>query len=261
VTENEEWSRGGELHAKYMVKNNVIGHSESPARPHYTAEGDEAARNGNVYLAAATNYEYTYRDAIDGWMTGPFHMLGIIDPKLEVSGFGEYAEVFDRMRRYGATLDVHRGRTGTAQDVRFPLYYPRDGEVMPNLSYEGGESPDPLVTCSGYTVPTGPPIVLQLGIGDITPSVRRVTLRDESGGDLALCWYDETKYKTAPGSITLDLHDAIVVMPRQPLEAGEGYRVTIELASETHAWSFTAASGGRPQPRAGPHRGGQARVR
>lgn len=242
VTENGDWSRGGELHAKYMVMNNVIGHSQSPSRPHYTPEGNEAAANGNVYLMAATNYYGTYVDAIDSWMTGPFHMLPIIDPKLAVTGFGEYAADFDRWHRYGATLDVHRGKGEVPPGVRFPIYYPRDGQHIPNLSYDGGESPDPLVACPGYTEPTGPPVALQLGTGDITPDVRRTSFR-RGTTELAHCWFDETKYKSQPGQLGLDVRDAIVIMPRQPLTAGESYDVTIELADATYAWSFTALQG------------------
>jgi len=243
VTENAEWSRGGELHARYMVKNNVIGHSENPGNPHYTREGHEAAANGNVFLMAATNVFGTHRDAIDSWMTGPFHMLPIIDPHLKVSGFGEHAESFDRWHRYGATLDVHRGRDELPPDTRFPVHYPLDGGRLPNLTYDGGEFPDPLVTCTGYRPPTGAPVALQLGTGDITPKVRRTAFR-QGGTALAHCWFDETRYPTNPGRLTLDVRDAIIIMPRQPLVAGVTYTAEIELEDRTYTWSFVAGRDG-----------------
>jgi uncharacterized protein YkwD len=251
VTENDEWSRGGQLHAKYMVKNNVIGHSESPSRPFYTPEGNEAAANGNVYLASAsvgaTHWYRTYRHAIDAWMTGPFHMLGVIDPRLRVSGFGEYEEDIGEWHRYGATLDVLRGRGDVPAGVSYPVFYPADGGTIPNLSYDGGEFPDPLAApkCRAYTVPTGPPIALQLGTGQVTPKVKRTAFSDGSA-DLPHCWFDETTYGGSPGKEGLNMRDAIILMPKQPLDAGQRYSVTIEVNDQAYTWSFTADPDDRP---------------
>ncbi len=251
VTENPDWSHGGFLHARYMVKNNYIGHSESPGKPYYSKEGHEAAVNGNVFLSAATvgatQWYRTYRDAIDAWMTGPFHMLGIIDPRLRVSGFGEYEEDIQNWHRYGATLDVLRGREEVPPGVSYPVYYPVDGGIIPNLSYDGGENPDPLLApkCRGYRVPTGPPVALQLGTGEVTPKVRRTAFRSEAG-DLPHCWFDETTYAYSPGKEGLNMRDAIILMPKEPLEAGQRYFVTIETNDVVCSWSFTAQPQDRP---------------
>ncbi len=242
VTENDVWSRGGELHSKYMVKNNVIGHSESPAKPFYTAEGNEAARNGNVYLSYSTAGPGNHKDAINGWMTGPFHMLAIIDPQLRVSGFGEYSEQVDRFHRYGATLDVLRGQGDVPPGVTFPVYYPENGREIPNLAYTGGEFPNPLATCPGYREPTGPPIALQLGSGKVTPDVKRTSF-SSGGQELPHCWFDETTYPTNPGKGGLNMRDAVVIMPRSPLTPDQQYSVTIEANGETYEWSFTAGGG------------------
>ena len=43
VTENVTYSDGTWKHARYMVKNDYIGHSEDPANPWYTPEGLQAA--------------------------------------------------------------------------------------------------------------------------------------------------------------------------------------------------------------------------
>lgn len=251
VTENAEWSRGCYLHARYMVKNNVIGHSENPSKPYYSKEGHEAAVNGNVFLSSATvgatQWYRTYRDAIDAWMTGPFHMLGIIDPRLRVSGFGEYEEDIQNWHRYGATLDVLRGREEVPPGVSYPVYYPIDGGTIPNLSYDGGETPDPLLApkCRGYRVPTGPPVALQLGTGEVTPKVQKTTFSDGTR-DLPHCWFDETTYPYSPGKDGLNMRDAIIVMPKEPLEAGARYTVTIEASGAVYRWSFTADPGDRP---------------
>jgi hypothetical protein len=166
VTENLAWSDGAYKHSRYMVKNNVIGHSEDPSLPWYSPEGDQAARNGNVMVS--TNVHATDANAILAWMQGPFHAVPILDPKLAQSGYGSYREA-DGGYQMGATLDVLRGRT--AAPTSFPVFWPGKNAAMPILSYPGGEAPDPLTSCPGYSVPTGPPIILQLGTGGITPNV------------------------------------------------------------------------------------------
>lgn len=240
VTENTQWSRGGELHSTYMVKNDVIGHSESSSRPFYTQEGHLAAQNGNVYISSRLDGDY--RNAINNWMVGPFHMLGIIDPKLEVSGYGDYAEDIGRFR-FGATLDVLRGRTADLAGVRFPVFYPYDGRHIPNLAFDGNESPDPLVACPGYNAPTGPPVALQLGTGDITPSVTATSF-EQDGTALPHCTFDETSFPGTLGKRILDGRDAVILMPKAPLKAGLEYTVSIEVNDETYTWSFTAGAPG-----------------
>ena len=47
VSENTTYSQGDWYHARYMVKNDYIGHSEDPANPWYTVEGAQAAAAGN----------------------------------------------------------------------------------------------------------------------------------------------------------------------------------------------------------------------
>ena len=91
VTENTTWSAGDLAHAQYMVTNNTIGHSETPGNPGYSDAGNTAAQNGNVAVSAGST-TYTYQNAIDSWMTGPFHGIGIVDPMLAQTGFGLYTD-------------------------------------------------------------------------------------------------------------------------------------------------------------------------
>ena len=71
-------------------------------------------------------------DAVDYWMVGPFHQVAILDPRLRVSGFGEWREAVGTFH-YGATLDVLRGREEPARSTRFPVRYPDAGSTMPLL--------------------------------------------------------------------------------------------------------------------------------
>ena len=138
-----------------------------------------------------------------------------------------------------ADLDVGRGREALPASVTYPVYYPAPGGHMPHLAYDGGESPDPLEACPGYEVPTGPPIALQLGEGDVVPDVTASTLRS-GGAAQEHCTFDETTYPNDYGGAGLGMRDAVVVMPRRQLVAGRSYEVTIEANGRVYSWSFVA---------------------
>lgn len=245
VTENEVWSRGDALHARYMVKNDEAGHSENPEKPFYSKEGDDAAKNGNVFVSSLADTDS--RVPVNFWMTGTFHMVAILDPELRVSGFGEHREAGGSWA-YGATLEVGRGREALGDDFRFPVRYPEEGETLPNLTFGGNEFPDPLTSCPGYKAPTGAPIVLMVGAGEKTPAVTASFLVDEKNGQYPHCLLDETRYVNSnsslqgTGRLVLGSRDAIVLLPRAPLKANLQYRVTIVESGNTHTWSFRTAS-------------------
>lgn len=243
VTENPTWSDGCWEHARYMVKNDYIGHSEDTDNPWYTPEGLAAAQSSNamVSYSVSTSDEY----AIDLWMRGPFHAVGIIDPALLQTGYGSYREA-DGGYQMGAALDVIRGLGSIPSSIEFPIQWPADGMTV-LISLHWGEHPDPLTSCPGYSAPSGLPIILQIGFGDLTPSV---TAHSFMQGSTLLdhCVFDETSY-TNPDSSDQDLgrsilnaRDVIVLIPREPLAPGSRYTVSITVNGQTHTWSFTVSS-------------------
>ncbi|MDQ4076965.1 MAG: CAP domain-containing protein [Chloroflexota bacterium] len=246
VTENPEWSYGDWLHARYMVKNDYVGHDEDPNNPWYTIEGDIAAENGNVLAASNAMSD---PEAINWWMQAPFHAVAIIDPALRQVGYGSYREA-DGGYEMAATLDIERGLDVVPSTVAFPLTYPSGNEVH-LLDHQGQEWPDPLTSCPGYVRPTGPPVILQVGpgmgeAGNVTPAVTAHSfLRD--GLPLEHCVFDESSYVNPDGQaqhvgrIVLDLRDAIVLMPRDPLLPDASYTASVTVNGDTHAWSFTTA--------------------
>jgi uncharacterized protein YkwD len=244
LVENESWSNGGWLHSRYMVKNDYVGHHEDPDNPWFTVEGSTAAQNGNVYVS--WDADTTDERPIDFWMTAPFHAISILDPQLESTGFGVYREAIGNWKT-GSTLDVSRGRGDLPQGTTFPIPYPADGGATWLTAYYGGEFPDPLTSCPGYSPPTGPPIMLQLGAGDLTPRVisHRVL---EDGVKLNSCIFDETSYVNPnssmqyTGRIVLNNRDAVVIMPRDPLIAGKTYAIEVTTVNSTTSWSFTVDS-------------------
>jgi uncharacterized protein YkwD len=251
LIENATWSNGDWLHGRYMVKNDYVGHSEDPANPWYTAEGLAAAQNGNVFVSSWAAAPDTV--PIDFWMSAPFHAIAMIDPELAATGFGSYHETLG-LWQTGSTLDVSRGRGSLPPGTTFPILYPRNGGQSWLRQYSGGEFPDPLTSCPGYTAPTGAPIMVQLGSGNVTPNVTAFSL-SSGGAPLASCSFDETNYihpnpaTQNSGRIILNNRDAVVIIPRQPLVAGQSYSVSLTVNSQTISWGFTviAPPAGQPQ--------------
>lgn len=168
LTENTTWDAGALAHSQYMTMNNVIGHSEDPSLPYYTAAGDAAAQNSDVYLGFGAGTEQT---AIEGWLTGPFHAVGMLDPHLVQTGFGTVRSG----DRWSATLDVIRGNTNSSSTAGYPVEFPGPGATTTLSRYAGNESPNPLASCPGYSAPTGVPILLMLGPGSPGGTVQSVT--------------------------------------------------------------------------------------
>jgi len=244
LVENGDWSYGGVLHGRYMVKNDVITHYEDSDNPWYTLEGDAAGQNGDIMVSSWVNAPD--ESAIDLWMTGPFHAISILDPQLHTTGFGSYREDVGTWKM-GATLDVLRGLGSLPPGTVYPLPFPKNGGETWLFSYGGNEWPDPLTSCPGYSVPSGPPIMLQIGSGELTPNVTAHSF-SQGGAPLEHCIFDETNYANPDsysqdiGRIVLNNRDAVVIMPRASLIAGQTYQVSIAANGETHSWSFTAVS-------------------
>lgn len=243
VTENATWSHGDELHAKYMVKNDVMAHTENPSNPWYTDEGLAAAQSSNLF--ASSSDSATDEQAIDGWMQAPFHAVGVLDPELLQVGYGAYREA-DGGYQTGAGLDVIRGLGDLPASITFPIPWPGDGTTV-GLTQHWGETPDPLTSCPGYSAPSGLPIILQIGPGNLTPDVTAHTFTQGSTS-LDHCIFDETDYANSDssqqslGRSILNSRDAIVLIPRDPLTPGATYSASITVNGETHTWSFTVAS-------------------
>lgn len=244
ITEvNAGWSAGCLLHAQYMAENGVVTHSENQPNMWYSPEGHSCAKNSNVLSGALP---WTDERAIDTWMQGPFHAIGMLDPRLLQTGFGSYREASAPITM-AAALDILRGRESVPPSVSFPIAWPGDGQNTPLTMYQGGEFPNPLSGCPGYAVPTGLPLLLQLD-----PSSPPADVTDHSfmRGDEPLphCVYDGTDYESADsneqqlGRLVLGGRDAIVLIPRYPLVLGYEYTVSITANGEVHTWSFLVSN-------------------
>ncbi|MEA2499421.1 MAG: hypothetical protein QOH26_1826 [Actinomycetota bacterium] len=239
VTENASLSEDDRLHAKYMVKNQMMGHTEDPGLSFFTQAGKTAAENSNLTRGS---YTMSHRAAIESWMVGPFHGIGIIDPRLKQVGYGAFREQgHDPSFEFGAALDVLRGRGTAPSGLVYPIKYPGANKTTYLSKYKGGETPDPLSPCAGYSAPTGAPVMLQLK----SPSVVvDSSFSKAGGGELPHCIYDGTTYINPNLSVQQDARavlsnrNAIVLIPRSPLQSGATYDVSITHGITTTEWSF-----------------------
>jgi hypothetical protein len=242
VTENPDWSYGDWLHGRYIVKNDVLSHSEDPSNPWYTAEGSAAGESSN--LAAHSANDPPDEWAIDTWMQSPFHAIGMLDPQLWQVGYGSYREA-DGGLQMAAGLDILRGLGSLAPGVTFPVMWPGDGTTV-SLTSHWSAYPSPLTSCPDYTTPAGLPIILQLGTGELSPDVTGSSFRQGST-PLAHCVFSELTYTNPdPGQQSLgrgilNARDAVVLVPRDPLTPGAKYAASITVNGQTYTWSFTVS--------------------
>ncbi len=250
LTENADWSEGGRLHGRYMVKNDVITHNEDPNNQWYTLAGAEAADHGNIYVSSTSSASFD--QAIDWWLRAPFHAVPLLDPELQITGFGVYTETASTTNGFdwqmGATIDVERGRNGVPDGTTFPIYFPADNSSTTFTRFAGNEYPDPLSSCSGYSDPVGFPIFVQIGAGDSTIDVTATRLQ-EDGMDIDHCVIHEENYvsgdsfEQSTGRIILAQRDVIVIVPRNPLQAGSNYQVNITNDGAMYSWQFSVDAG------------------
>lgn len=230
VTENPAFSYGNYLHGRYMVKNNVLQHFETPGNPWYTPEGDAAAQSSN--LAFGLN-GWTERDFIEGWLGGPFHALGLLSPGLSTSGFGAYS---DGSQYIGGGVDVARGSSGGVPAQ--PVLFPGDGAGVP-LTHLAAEYPDPLTSC-GFVRPAGQPIILQLPEAPVGVSAGLA----RNGVAVGFCMFTGDTYANPDGTAQslgrniLAGHNAVILIPQEPLIVGASYGVGVSTSARSVSWTF-----------------------
>jgi len=240
VLDWEPYTKGSEHHSQYMVvRDQAIAHSEDINDPLYDVGGDQAARNGNIF--ATSQDDATYIWSLNFWASAPFHLIGMLNPTLSKVGYGDYVEDGGDVVM-AAVLDIGSD-SGADNGVTYPIYFPGPESSTWIVRHSMYEWPDPITSCPGYTRPSGPPIILFLGNGSVTPSVSRHRL---AMGDTPLesCLFDETSYQNPDpyaqkvGRTILDLNDAVVIIPLAPLAADETYTAQIDANGQTYTWRF-----------------------
>lgn len=239
VEEDPGLSGAVSQHAQYMVRHDEITHTQNRKRAFATPAGAEAAAMS--VLAGSSNAAEPDVWAVDLWMQAPFHALGLLNPSLERVGFGIHRAAGGSIQT-AAGLDVQRGRNTMDTRRKFPVLWPANGATVP-IGMHTTEYPDPLTTCRDYSAPAGLPVIVQLGPGSVTPRVTASWFMDGSR-PLRHCVFDENTYRNGNkvdqrlGRSVLDAHDAIVLIPRDPLKSGQTYRVVIDANGQRIDWTF-----------------------
>ena len=244
MVESPDLSEGSRQHSTYIVKTGQVGHQENSDSPFYTLAGHRAGINGNLAIGFARAPEFDW--AFNYWISAPFHGIPMLDPKLATVGFGTFRDV-NAAVSLAATLDIKQGLSeGANPSVTYPVLFPKDGGEAWVLRYSLPEFPDARVHC-GYGNVSGAPIVAQIGAGDQVPDVTSSFIR-QGRTNIEHCVFDETNYfNPSPGlqiagRSILDQRDAIVLLPRNPLEVGKSYDVELNVNGTRISWRFDAVA-------------------
>ena len=238
VYEDRELSRAAQKHAEYMVRNDYITHAQDPRNPLFSVLGNEAGTHSNV--AGWSGSDVTDRTFVEMWMVGPFHAVGILRPHLKKVGYGAAHD--NEGMTSAAALDVIHGLNyASPNPVDYPVIWPGHGTTQPLNNYYGGEYPDPLSSCRGYSAPSGVPIVIQFenDVKNVSYSFSR------AGNKIPACEVDATNYRNSNASAQslgrqlLDGDNVVVVIPKEPLEPGKTYVVKATSGSETARSRFS----------------------
>lgn len=243
LTENPDLTTGSIDHSRYMVINDkAIAHSENVTNPLYTPFGHSAARNGNLFATSQVQANYAW--AINFWVSGPFHLLGIIDPALKEVGYGQHNQELGAFRMAGV-LDVRAlDNLDTPENINYPIFFPGDGTETFIVKRSLYEWPDPLSACPGFSAPLGPAIVMMVGDGDKSPFVSDYQVfRNETPVDSCMftenTYVNPDAYAQQEGRSILDKRDAIIITPQEVLEGGATYTINIVVDGQSYSWSFT----------------------
>jgi hypothetical protein len=287
LTEDPKMSAGAYNHARYLVKHGTADGDvvlsdgrlrvqlpqdaskwEAKGRSFYSDEGAAAGRHSLVVTAKQIDLSGT--DFIDRVMEMPFSGLITMIPQFSRIGAGVYCEpgqcAIVIPYRYELEKSVRLALyQGPDSDLlwnpglgpipaepgrlRTPVEFPPDGSVIDLQSYRGGDLPNPLTACPGFSAPTGIPIVLQLGEGYGTDGSVQLTEHSISRDGVALdhCLITAASYRGASDEQTeigkrgLEMTGSAIMLPLHPLAPGH-YQALMAEDSKRQEWSFTIES-------------------
>lgn len=257
VEEDPALSKGCLAHAKYLVMNygrslkniGMLMHEESESKPGYSPEGLKAAQASDVVFQSRNRMtdDQLMGQAIEWWISGPFHRGQLVNPELKQVGFAQYCAGVRCVSAMNTTSDAPLASL-SGRPLAHPIEVPPDGATVKAPGF-GGEWPSPVSGCPGYSTQS-PAITLNLGINvpaKVTDAHLTQTTGAAAGTILDTCAYDGDGYTNpiandqARGRDVLRSYGEVVVMVRDPLVPGESYRVAMTVNGKPYTWSFTAA--------------------
>jgi len=208
-------------------------HGEVAGKPGYTGRwpSDRLVAAGYPWLGGAEVMHFINDPvaSIDGWVSGIYHRVLILDPSARYAGYGA-----GRAGRAAVdVLDLGSGpRSPEAPSVTpYPLVYPADGQTAVPALWSGAEAPDPLPP--GASRPVGYPFTLQ-GVGGPL-RVDGFELTDAAGQPVAV----------HPSPAECAMFNCYAAVPVAPMTPGAEYTVsawgTVSDTPFDRTWRFTTA--------------------
>ena len=237
IVNNASLQSGVDKHAHYLSLSGILSHGESPSVSGYTAEGSLAAAQS--VLGGWVGADHSDRDLVEGWVTAPFHLVHLLEPRLQSAAYASTHELPGAYFTSAAVLNVVGG-IGPRVTLERPVLFPADGSVVSVTTFTT-ETPDPLVACPGYSAPTGLGIVAMFP----NPPGRITSAITLDGQPVEHCMIDASYSSGDPsGQATvrsiLTQKNAIVLMPRRPLTPGATYEVSIN-GTQSVSWTFSTS--------------------
>lgn len=219
-------------------------HTENPSSPYYSPSGARAGLRSNL------GWGNTDLDAIEGWMTAPFHAAGLLEPGLRTTGFARGVDALAHRGGMNSGLDVISGLVPVqSRDV----FFPGPGARI-SLTEFSGEKPDPTEPCTfkSSESPFGLPIYAFLSFPPTEATTAHLTYPNGTtisgdGPRSRLCVLTEHNAFSSDPLYSYAIekyrqHNMVLVFPDEPLTAGD-YRIEMETAGRTHRWSFSVIAG------------------
>lgn len=250
VSNQTAWDTGLAHHMNYLAKTPASYftgqyqslHTENPKSPYYTTDGAAEAARSDLFDGA---YGWPELAFIDGWLSAPFHAIGMLRAQLTQVAFVSNPNTGD------AGLDVIGGLDASQPRATAPILFPGPG-MTTNLSTYGGEMPDPLQTCGWQSLaPVGLPLIAMLTSAPqtgLTASITGPGGAIQSTANGKLCVVDQNTYRSTDpiygptGKDILAGDHAVLLIARQPFQAGR-YTARITQAGQTDiSWSFNESN-------------------
>lgn len=233
----EALSKGCDLHALYLAKNNRKGldaHDESTDEIGYTKEGAEAGKRA-VICAFSSGGDP--REAVDSLMGMPYHRIKMLDPDLSSVGIGW---AYRANGEAPFVMDVGT-MDHTAKAKSYPVLYPvpDQKEIPLEFGLGRGELPNPVPV---EAATPGYPITLQFDYGGWRPLETEAHLYVD--GKEVPCWVSSPQ-KPAREDIPQPLWVGLI--PKEKLRPETTYTVKFACKQAgrentppySKEWSFT----------------------
>jgi hypothetical protein len=250
-------------HARYLIENHISSpdrvFAEDPANPWYQPQFASAPWNRLILLTDRIPEDA--QTMVDTWFTDPYTAFNILGIEGNRVGYGDYCAAGRCALVLQILYDASAQLASSPVQAVFPLRFPPPGAIIPPamIAYRGAASTPPLplapastsvrflANCPGYELPTGPPIILELGPRLLSDHVLTITdtslKRDER--PIEHCVVDWNSYGNSQGGLAwlvrnlMSVYQTAVLIPRQPLHLGASYTVSITVEGKQYRWTFS----------------------